>query len=153
MQPATQYKRILVPADGSEGAHHAALAAAELARLSGGRLFAVHVVAPAFNEAMMVGLGMPAPPMEPVLVDPNASREDPALVDIETVAREKGVPVHSEQIMDSRPAHAIAAAAMDNDCDLIVMSSHGYGSLLSLITGSTTAKVVAESTVPVLVVH
>ena len=38
-------------------------------------------------------------------------------------------------------------------CDLIVMSSHGYGSVLSLLTGSRTAKVVSECAVPVLVVH
>ena len=51
------------------------------------------------------------------------------------------------------PARAIAETAEHMNCDLIVMSSHGYGSILSVLTGSTTAKVVSECAVPVLVVH
>ena len=46
--PTPQYKRILIPTDGSDGAHVAAEAAAQLAVISGGRLIALRV-APALR--------------------------------------------------------------------------------------------------------
>ena len=155
-QPATpQYKRILVPTDGSDGARHAAEAASELARISGGRVIALHVLPPDTTDAEYLGMtGMVGmAPMEPVLADTVPRGEDAALSAVERVVRGFGIPFQSEQVVDAKPARAIAEAAEHNSCDLIVMSSHGYGSLLSMFTGSTTAQVVSECAVPVLVVH
>lgn len=154
-QPTPQYKRILVPTDGSDGARHAAEAAAELARISGGRVIALHVLPPDTTDAEYLGMtGMVGvAPLEPVLVDSVPRGEDAALTTVENVARGMGVPVESEQVVDAKPARAIAETAEHRHCDLIVMSSHGYGSVLSILTGSTTAKVVSECAVPVLVVH
>jgi nucleotide-binding universal stress UspA family protein len=154
-QPTPQYKRILVPTDGSDGARHAAEAAAELAKISGGRVIALHVLPPATTDAEFLGLtGMVGlSPLEPVLVDTPPRGQDAALTAVESVARGLGVPVESEQVVDAKPARAIAETAEHMHCDLIVMSSHGYGSILSVLTGSTTAKVVSECAVPVLVVH
>ena len=50
-----QYKRILVPTDGSDGARHAAEAAAELAQISGGRVIALHVLEPDMTDAEYLG--------------------------------------------------------------------------------------------------
>ena len=153
--PTPQYKRILVPTDGSDGARHAAVAAAELARISGGRVIALQVLEPETADAEALGYtGMiGVPPLEAVLVDPMPRGEDHALGAVEAVARRHGVPVDSEQVVDAKPARAIAEMAGHMHCDLIVMSSHGYGGALSLFTGSTTAKVVSECAVPVLVVQ
>ena len=153
--PTPQYKRILVPTDGSDGARHAAEAASELARISGGRVIALHVLPSDTVDAEYMGLtGMVGvAPIEAVLIDPVPRGDDPALNAVESVARDMGVPVTSEQVVDDKPARAIAETAEHMRCDLIVMSSHGYGSVLSVLTGSTTAQVVSDCEVPVLVVH
>jgi len=51
------------------------------------------------------------------------------------------------------PASMIVDVAKSGKFDLIVMGSHGRGALGSLILGSVTAKVIAQCTIPVLVVR
>jgi nucleotide-binding universal stress UspA family protein len=51
------------------------------------------------------------------------------------------------------PDGAIARIAKDDRCNLIVMGSHGHGALRGLILGSVVTKVLAQTTVPVLVVR
>jgi len=50
-------------------------------------------------------------------------------------------------------ATEIAAYAKKSRADLIVMGSHGHGALASLALGSVTAKVLARTKLPVLVVR
>lgn len=153
--PTPQYMRILVPTDGSDGARHAAEAATELAHISGGRVIALHVLPPDTTDAEYLGMtGMVVTaPIDSALVEPVPRGEDAALATVENVARHRGVPVDSESVVDATPARAIAETAEHMHCDLIVMSSHGYGSMLSILTGSSTAQVVSDCAVPVLVVH
>jgi nucleotide-binding universal stress UspA family protein len=153
--PTPQYMRILVPTDGSDGARHAAEAATELAHISGGRLIALHVLPPDTTDAEYLGLtGMVVTaPIDSALFEPVPRGEDAALAAVQNVARHRGVACDSEQVVDATPARAIAETAENMHCDLIVMSSHGYGSVLSILTGSTTAQVVSDCAVPVLVVH
>lgn len=153
--PTPQYKRILVPTDGSPGARNAAETASDLARISGGTVIALHVLPPDTTDAEYLGLtGMIGlAPLEPVLADPVPRGEDAALAAVENVARGMGVRVQSEQVVDAKLARAIAETAENHNCDLIVMSSHGYGSILSVLTGSTSARVASECEVPVLVIH
>lgn len=47
----------------------------------------------------------------------------------------------------------IAAAAEADKYDLLVMGSHGHGALATLVLGSITTQVLANSRVPVLVVR
>lgn len=51
------------------------------------------------------------------------------------------------------PAEVIAAMADDEGFDLIVMGSHGHGALAGLLMGSVTAKVLALSKTPTLIVR
>lgn len=44
-------------------------------------------------------------------------------------------------------------ASQDKQFDLLVMGSHGHGALATLVMGSVTTKVLAQSTVPVLIVR
>lgn len=148
------FRRILVPTDGSRGARHAMQAAAELARLSGANVIAVHVISPAVPEVSYMGLGVigaavpvgegaaPAPP-----------ESDRALAEARTVAEGAGIAIESRQVYAPQAAGAILDFAENEGCDLIVMSSGGYGDMLSIITGSVTARVVSGCDLPVLVVH
>jgi len=154
--PTPQYKRILVPTDGSDGAHIAAEAAAQLAVISGGRLIALRVLPPETGDAEYLGItGMAGlAPLEAAILDtPPTGQGDTAIAAVEGVARRHGVPIDCEMVVDAKPARAIAETAENRHCDLIVMASGGYDAALALFTGSTTAKVVSECAVPVLVVQ
>jgi len=52
-----------------------------------------------------------------------------------------------------KPAIAIADYAHRNQCNLVVMGSHGHGSLSALVLGSVTQGVLAACQVPVLVIR
>lgn len=52
-----------------------------------------------------------------------------------------------------QPADAVVSVAEKADVDLIVMGSHGHGSLANLVLGSVANKVLASSKVPVLLVR
>jgi nucleotide-binding universal stress UspA family protein len=49
------------------------------------------------------------------------------------------------------PWQAILDAAKDKGCDLIVMASHGRTGFSAAFLGSVTHKVLAQSSIPVLV--
>jgi nucleotide-binding universal stress UspA family protein len=57
------------------------------------------------------------------------------------------------QIPNAHPASAIIETAKSRGCDLIVMGSHGRRGLGKLFLGSQTSEVLADASVPVLVVH
>jgi nucleotide-binding universal stress UspA family protein len=69
----------------------------------------------------------------------------------EKVARALGVPCDKRHTTTDDPAAAIIQAARMNDCDLILMASHGRRGLGALVLGSETQKVLTHSTIPVLV--
>ena len=50
-----------------------------------------------------------------------------------------------------QPYQAIIDAAKRNECDLIVMASHGRRGVSALMLGSETVKLLTHSTIPVLV--
>jgi nucleotide-binding universal stress UspA family protein len=50
-------------------------------------------------------------------------------------------------------AETVAQLAAKGDFDLIVMGSHGHGSLTNLVLGSVATKVLAQCKVPVLLVR
>lgn len=50
-------------------------------------------------------------------------------------------------------ADHIVAQAAKGDYDLIVMGSHGHGTLANLVLGSVATKVIAHTKVPVLIVR
>ena len=52
---------------------------------------------------------------------------------------------------EGKAAAVIPESARRQDCNLIVMGSHGYGSLGSLVLGSVTQGVLTSSHIPVLV--
>lgn len=51
------------------------------------------------------------------------------------------------------PGEVISKTATEGKFDLVVMGSHGHGSLVNLITGSVTTEVLAHCKVPVLVIR
>jgi nucleotide-binding universal stress UspA family protein len=58
----------------------------------------------------------------------------------------------SSHILVGEAAPTLVKFAEQNNCGLIVMGAHGFGSVVGLFMGSVTVKVVHLSTVPVLLV-
>ena len=61
--------------------------------------------------------------------------------------------IHDEKLLVGDPGAEIIDVAKRGKYDLIVMGSHGRGVLKSLFLGSVVVKVLANSTVPVLVIR
>lgn len=148
------FRRILVPTDGSDGARHAVRAAARLASLAGANVIAVHVVPPAVPALSYMGLGVIGAPVPlDTAAEPVPPERDRALAEARRLARDEGVDLEPRQVCAPQAAAAILDLAESEGCDLIVMNSDGYGDLLSIVTGSITARVVSGCDLPVLVVH
>jgi len=68
------------------------------------------------------------------------------------MAEQIGISAELLHVPNAYPATAIIETAKSRGCDLIVMASHGRRGLRKLLLGSQTSKVLADGSVPVLVV-
>lgn len=67
------------------------------------------------------------------------------------MAAEHGVVCETVHMKDLKPSEAIVEAAGKHKCDLIVMASHSRRGVNKLLLGSETSRVLALTTLPVLV--
>ena len=75
------------------------------------------------------------------------------LDDARAMAEQVRISAELLHVPNARPATAIIETAKSKGCDLIVMGSHGRRGLRKLLLGSQTSEVLADGSVPVLVVH
>ena len=141
-----RYERILVPTDGSEETRRAVEHAIDLAEEHDATIHALYVV----NSASFSSLPMESS-WESVASMMNKEGEA-ALDDVEGIAEERGVTVE-RALVDGNPSREIVRYAEDEDCDLVVMGTHGRGGIDRLLLGSVAEKVVRSSSVPVLTVR
>jgi nucleotide-binding universal stress UspA family protein len=83
------------------------------------------------------------------LLDTNAQA---ALDEVVDMGAEHDVPVETE-IVEGPPSKEIITAAEVDNCDLIVMGTHGRGGINRLLLGSVAEKVVRSASVPVMTVR
>jgi nucleotide-binding universal stress UspA family protein len=69
------------------------------------------------------------------------------------MAEQVGITAELLHVPNAHPATTIIQTAKSEGCDLIVMGSHGRRGLKKLFLGSQTSEVLADGSVPVLVVH
>ncbi len=142
------YRRILVPSDGTELCSPALATALRLAQLGHGSIVGLHVGPPdrlaPLAEADVVRAAW--------LSEREQTGAD-ALSWIARRAAEDGVPSETVMVHHDSPAAAIVGCARDRLCDLIVMASHGHGSLRRRLLGSEVQKVLDTCAIPVLVVR
>ena len=142
------YKHILIATDGSELAGKAVATGFALARQLGSQITAVTVTEPwtvvVTGEATF---GFPVDEYEKA-ADESASR---ILAGVSKLAHKADVRCTTLHAKDQFPADGIVETAKANQCDLIIMASHGRRGLGRLLLGSQTVKVLTHSTVPVLV--
>jgi nucleotide-binding universal stress UspA family protein len=141
-----RYERILVPTDGSAATHEAIDHAVDLAAEHGATIHALYVV----NSASFASLPVESS-WENVasLLDEEGAA---ALDDVEEIASERGVPVE-RVLIEGNPSREIVRYGENENCDLVVMGTHGRGGIDRLLLGSVAEKVVRSSSVPVLTVR
>jgi nucleotide-binding universal stress UspA family protein len=147
------YKRVLVATDGSALSEKAVSTAIDLALLTNAELVSVtvaHIQPYGYFEGSMV-LSQREAEVTQEQTDVAAQR----LVDaVRNAAVAKGVRSAQAIVMKSNQvAEAIIATAKNQQCDLIVMASHGRRSLARLLMGSETLHVLTHSHIPVLVLR
>jgi nucleotide-binding universal stress UspA family protein len=75
------------------------------------------------------------------------------LDEVRATAEQIGISAKLLHVPYAHPATAIIETAKSRACDLIVMASHGRRGLWKLFLGSQTSEVLADGSVPVLVVR
>jgi nucleotide-binding universal stress UspA family protein len=146
------FRRILCATDGSKRSAHAVKTAAELAHGSGALLTIVHVTpdyrTPYYPDGVMIDW-----PSEKDYKRDCKAAADKVFAKDAAIALKEGVEAETLHLFGDSPADEILGAAKKAKADLIVMASHGRKGFEALLLGSETQKVLARTTVPVLVVR
>ena len=138
------YDRILVAVDHSEPSDRAVLAARDLAGLSKGEVWVLHL-----REREYGGkAGIQAP-------DETTGEANAAVAACVDVFTQAGVKAHGQvrTTIFGYAAREIVDDAKEIGADVIVMGSRGRGDIAGLLLGSTAHKVIHLSDRPVLVVR
>ena len=145
------YKNILIADDGSELANKAVTDGLTLAKHMGAKVTIV-TVTEIWNAREMAarieqGNKNPIEQFEKRAAEVAGKALDAA----KAKADELGVPCETIHVPDQHPADGIIRAGKNNDCDLIIMASHGYRGVKRLLLGSVANEVLAHSDIPVLI--
>ena len=144
------YKRILLPTDGTEFCERALQHGIRLAKLMQAQVVGVTVTQPLHSA---VPRSFIPKNLAGIIHNETVKLADEKLAVVERLAREADVQFETVRQSDNQPWEAIVRTAKENQCDLIVMASHGRRGVSALVLGSETHKVLTHSTVPVLVVR
>jgi nucleotide-binding universal stress UspA family protein len=138
------YDRILVAVDHSEISDRAVVAARDLAMLSKGEVWVLHLR----EREMGAKTGM-------LVIDETTDDANAAVAAAVDVLAQAGVKAHGEvrNTIFGYAAREIINDADEVNADVIVMGSRGRGDLAGLLLGSTAHKVIHLSERPVLVVR
>ncbi len=147
----TEFKRILVPLDGSPLSQRALPVATTMAQKFGSEIVLLRVL----------DIPMPAPPTSYPEVSIGWERQARAcahrkaqscLDALQQEVYEQGIEVRA-RMCDQSPAEDILQVTGSEKVDLIVMSAHGQGGLASWAVGDVADKVARHSPCPVLLVR
>ncbi|MFN3889477.1 MAG: universal stress protein [Beijerinckiaceae bacterium] len=144
------HKHILIATDGSDRATQAMSRALELAAQIGAKVTVVTTTELWSVIEMTRHADDRRNPIE-AYEELAAAHADKVLSAAAAMASKAGVPCETVHMKDMKPAEAIVEAAAKHGCDLITMASHSRTGVNRLLLGSVTARVLALTTVPVLV--
>ena len=171
MQASVQIENILYATDLSDNARYAFSYALSLADMYGANLILLHVLpeTPALVDKNVVGhIGEKQwesikqrhfQDAKEALI---GKRRDSTIVneiidqfrkDAKAGLGSHSIPSDEVVVKKGNPVEIILETADENNCDLIVMGTHGRGTLADTMMGSTARRVVRRSQKPVLVVR
>jgi nucleotide-binding universal stress UspA family protein len=136
----------LVPVDGSPDALRAlAHALSELRDRPGAQVHVLNVQPPPIHP-------WPGKLVSPDVIEEELRREGEMIVQAaDAAASDSGIRC-TRHVRIGQTAHEIAACAVEQHCDAIVMGTRGLGRVAGLVLGSVASKVVHLATLPVTLV-
>lgn len=140
-------KTILAPVDFSDRSAAGARRAAAIASHFGARLILIHVIPPGpFDHAAFESGFTPASVWpSPDELETNMRER------LEAVGRELGGGVKTSAVIErGAPADRIERCAVQEDADLVVIPTHGYGTFRRFALGSVTMRLLDAIDIPVL---
>jgi nucleotide-binding universal stress UspA family protein len=167
--PNIQIKKILYTTDLSESAAHAFSYAVSLANMYGAGITILHVLAEFPGEEFIANM-VDSDTWEEIKNRHYSEARDQLIgkkrdhVAIKEVlqAFSEEVKANGEDqsfvtdeilIKNGDPTEIIVQTAQEQNCDLIVMGTHGHSAITDVLIGSTAKRVVRQSTIPVLVIR
>jgi nucleotide-binding universal stress UspA family protein len=144
------FKQILIPTDGSKVAQKAVKAGLALAKALDARVVGYHATEPIERVSYVEGAAI-TPRTLKAFQEQREAEGRRYLEDFSKAAAAAGVPAETLITASATPYQGIIAAARKKKCDAIFMASHGRGEIATLLLGSVTQKVLAHSTIPVVV--
>jgi nucleotide-binding universal stress UspA family protein len=142
------FKTILVPTDGSPLSDKAINAAIEFARCNGSKIIGLSVA----ESYPFTSIYDDVVVAETNIYDEKMQERAQMLVQkIADLAQAANVPCETSIVQSFSPYEEIVKTAEKSRCDVIFMASHGRKGLNKLFLGSETQKVLAHSSIPVLV--
>ena len=137
------YHSLLVPFDGSEFSKKALRRAGEMAKADNGQVTVLYVI-PRYEEMMEF--------YRSDAIRKSLHAEAQKVIDAaKQIAAEMGVAIRTE-IREGHASDEIVAAAAKFENDLIAMGTYGWKGVNHAIMGSTTNRVIANASCPILVV-
>jgi nucleotide-binding universal stress UspA family protein len=142
------YRSILIPTDGTAVTAKAVSTGIALAQALGARLSTITVKEPFPYSA--ISEMQPIPPQE--FYDAQERIALKRVNEVVSSADKAGLDCQAFTVEAQHPWQAIVDHAKAQECDLIVMASHGRRGVGALLIGSETTRVLTHCDVPVLVV-
>src|SRR5262245_19086501 len=147
------YANILLSTDGSDVARKGVKHGLALAKALNAKAIVITVTEPLEIDYGGGHAGGYIPSQEEFDRFDTACKEYAGKVDeARAMAEQIGISAELLHVPNARPAPAIIETAKSKGCDLIVMASHGRRGLRKLFLGSQTSNVLADGSLPVLVV-
>jgi nucleotide-binding universal stress UspA family protein len=140
------FKKIMIATDGSVCSRMAANNGIELARLSGGKVYAVYVVSMEYFSSMAVDSDWER-------IHKALEKEGREAVNYVKRAGEIEGVIVEPVLLEGHPSDELIRYAEENDMDIIVMGTLGRTGIDRLLLGSVAGNVVRHSKVPVMVVR
>jgi nucleotide-binding universal stress UspA family protein len=138
------FAKIMCPIDFSEHSQRALRFAAWLAHSFGSQMTLLHV-----NDPLLVAAAAFVPDQRP---EEDAKTAPHRLLNEAVAGDRTRVPNVTPLVTEGEPAEEIVKAAEEHGIDLIVMGTHGLGGYRKILIGSTTARVLRRTCVPVATV-
>ena len=152
------FKNILVPLDESDLSERALTVARDLARQHGATIHLLEAVQPLAEVYTRHGLvqdsASPREYAEKAVRNAIKLQIESArgyLGELAEVCQAEGLNVRIE-VREAAAPRLIQEYAVDNDIDLIVMSTHGRGGIHRFLIGSVTDRVIRTTGIPVVVI-
>ena len=146
------YKKLFVPVDGSELSHRAMDGSIALAKQLGAAITGF-VVEPDLPLSVVTPDAHAATERIKTHEAQNEAHAKALLDQFEQRAKAAGVEFIASHVTAYSVDNAIMEEAEKTGCDMIVMVTHGRGTLGELVFGSHTKNVLSRSKLPLLVLH